>query len=101
MVVLKSVDELLNFRASLNGSVGFVPTMGALHDGHMSLIKRAVSENENVIVSVFVNPTQFLPGEDLAKYPRREEADIKICELCGAAAIFMPEANELYFDDEH
>ncbi|WP_169753588.1 pantoate--beta-alanine ligase [Campylobacter mucosalis] len=100
MVVLKSVDELLNFRANLNGSVGFVPTMGALHDGHMSLIKRAVSENENVIVSVFVNPTQFLPGEDLAKYPRREEADIKICELCGAAAIFMPEANELYFDDE-
>ena len=100
MLILKTVKQLQEFVASAGDEIGFVPTMGALHDGHMSLIKKCVSENAVSIVSTFVNPTQFLPGEDLEKYPKKEESDIKICELCGVSAIFIPDAKEMYFDDE-
>lgn len=100
MEVIKTIKELQNIRKSLNGTIGFVPTMGALHDGHISLIKRAKEENEIVIVSIFVNPTQFLKGEDLSTYPRKEEADIKICQMCKVDYLFMPEINSIYEDDE-
>ena len=100
MEILRTTDELRKFRAAVSQKVGFVPTMGALHAGHISLIKRCKDENEITIVSTFVNPTQFLAGEDLDKYPKNEAADIKICENLEVDAIFIPKADEFYEDDE-
>ena len=76
--------------------VGLVPTMGYLHEGHKSLIERAVKENDRVVVSVFVNPIQFGPTEDLATYPRDLEKDKALCESLGADLIFHPEPSEMY-----
>lgn len=100
MQIVKTVEELQNIRKNLIGKIGFVPTMGALHDGHISLIRKARAENEVVIVSIFVNPTQFLKGEDLDKYPRKDEADIKICQMCKVDYLFMPNINTMYEKDE-
>jgi len=100
MKIFSSVNEIRAYIKSLKGSVGFVPTMGALHEGHLSLIKKAKEENENVIVSIFVNPTQFLPGEDLDKYPRKLQADMEICKRAGVSAVFTPTAESLYSEDE-
>lgn len=96
MKIVKTIPELQKARKELHGSVGFVPTMGALHHGHVSLIQKSLSENEHTIVSIFVNPTQFLAHEDLSKYPRKPEADIKICELAGVAILFMPDVATIY-----
>ncbi len=80
-------------------SIGFVPTMGYLHEGHQSLINKAVSENDKVVVSIFVNPMQFGPAEDLSSYPRDINRDAAICKAAGAALIFHPEDSEMYSDD--
>ena len=77
-------------------TVGLVPTMGFLHEGHKSLIVRAASENDRVVVSDFVNPTQFGPTEDLESYPRDFDRDCKLCEEAGAALVFHPEPSEMY-----
>jgi len=99
MIIAKSTKELLEHTKNLK-SVGFVPTMGALHKGHLSLIKRARDENSTVVVSIFVNPTQFLEGEDLDKYPKKELADIEICKRAGVDILFMPNVDSIYFEDE-
>lgn len=77
-------------------SIGFVPTMGYLHEGHQSLIKKSVEENDRTVVSVFVNPMQFAPNEDLESYPRDLNADAALCDATGADLIFHPEPEEMY-----
>jgi pantoate--beta-alanine ligase len=96
MKIVKTIEELSKARKELQGTVGFVPTMGALHNGHLSLMQKSITENDHTIVSVFVNPTQFLEGEDFHKYPQRTQADIKICELAGVSILFMPTADMMY-----
>lgn len=100
MIIARTTVELRAALDSKKGSIGFVPTMGALHIGHRTLIEKARKENECVVVSIFVNPTQFLAGEDLSKYPRREEADFKICELSGVDVLFYPDVSDMYTQDE-
>lgn len=104
MQIIKNIDELKEFKKNnKNKSIGFVPTMGALHLGHLSLIKNAVSNNDIAIVSIFVNPTQFGANEDFDIYPRTYQKDIELCKNAGVSAIFMPEIDTLYpngLDDE-
>lgn len=99
--IANSIESLKqNLKNHKNQTIGFVPTMGALHDGHISLIKKAREENDIVVVSIFVNPTQFLAGEDLDSYPRRQEADSKICSLAKVDYLFMPNINTMYQSDD-
>ena len=100
MKIISDANELKNYLKQERLTTGFVPTMGALHDGHLSLIKKARSECERVVVSIFVNPTQFLAGEDLDKYPSRDEADKKICKYAGVDVLFLPNKSDIYGDDE-
>lgn len=99
--IAKTVDEVRETVAKWrsNGeSVGLVPTMGYLHAGHQSLIKKSVEQNDHTVVSVFVNPIQFGPNEDLEAYPRDLERDAELCETTGAELIFNPEPEEMYKD---
>jgi pantoate--beta-alanine ligase len=96
MKVIKTISEMQEYRKSLPEPVGFVPTMGYLHEGHISLIRRAKEENTSVVVSIFVNPAQFGPAEDFEKYPRDLKGDTELLEEEGVDAIFAPEAEEMY-----
>ena len=97
MEIIKTISGMRRKRQALDETVGFVPTMGYLHEGHLSLVKRARNENANVVVSIFVNPTQFGPSEDLKSYPRDTERDLTILEPY-TDIVFMPEADEMYQD---
>ena len=99
MLIIHKISELqsqLQFERMQGHTVGLVPTMGALHEGHASLVKRSVSENDVTVVSIFLNPTQFNDKTDLEKYPRTLEADCKLLEECGAQIAFAPSVEEIY-----
>lgn len=101
MKIITSVEAAQKYAAQLKSrgkTVGLVPTMGALHEGHVSLIKRAVRENDAAVVSIFVNPAQFGPKEDFKSYPRSFARDAAVCRRAGAAAVFHPSARDMYPD---
>ncbi|MBN2815379.1 MAG: pantoate--beta-alanine ligase [Campylobacterales bacterium] len=100
MKIIYDPLELQEYLKNRSETIGFVPTMGALHEGHISLIKKAREQNELVVVSIFVNPTQFLKGEDLDSYPSKNEADTKICKLANVDVLFFPTKEGMYLNDE-
>ena len=96
MQIARTIAELKTLKRQSPGSVGFVPTMGYLHEGHLSLTRRARAENSIVVVSIFVNPTQFGPAEDLSTYPRDPERDLALLEKENTDIVFMPSGKEMY-----
>ncbi len=96
MKVVKTIAEMKAARRGLKGTVGFVPTMGYLHEGHLSLVRKSVEENDYTAVSIFVNPTQFGPGEDLEKYPHDLERDLDLLAPIKTDIVFVPTRDEIY-----
>lgn len=98
IIITKTIQEIRNLRKdiNINSTVGFIPTMGALHEGHLSLIERGIKENNEIIVSIFVNPTQFSIGEDLDKYPRTIEKDLNMLSKYNIKSVFIPSTLEIY-----
>ncbi|GCE27808.1 pantothenate synthetase [Dictyobacter alpinus] len=96
MRIVRTVQAMRHEHQQWTGSVGLVPTMGYLHEGHLSLVRKARSENEHVVVSIFVNPTQFGPQEDLATYPSNIEHDLALLRELDVESVFLPSAAEMY-----
>jgi pantoate--beta-alanine ligase len=99
MRIVRSIPHLKAARREIQGSLGFVATMGYLHEGHLSLVRRAKAENDYGAVSIFVNPTQFLPNEDFRTYPRDEGRDLALLEKEGIDLVFLPGVKDMYPDD--
>lgn len=99
LTTVKDVREYVKEARMAGKTVGLVPTMGYLHEGHGSLVKRSVAECDVTVVSIFVNPTQFAPNEDFDAYPRDLDHDVALLTECGADAVFHPEISEMYFED--
>ena len=96
MKIIRVVSEMQAVCRSMSEPIGFVPTMGFLHAGHVSLVNQSRKDNASTVVSIFVNPTQFGPKEDFEKYPRNEERDLAMLGKAGVDVVFMPAANEMY-----
>jgi pantoate--beta-alanine ligase len=99
MKILETVHDMKLYRQKMTSTVGFIPTMGALHRGHLSLIAKAKQECDGIITSIFVNPTQFNDPKDLAKYPRPLERDLTMARQAGVDVVFLPTAKEMYVDE--
>jgi pantoate--beta-alanine ligase len=93
---IQSIRSIVKAAHDNGKTIGFVPTMGALHIGHISLIEAALKKCDFIVVSIFVNPTQFVPGEDFEKYPRPFEADLEVCKKAGVDAVFAPSPAQMY-----
>ena len=96
MKILRDIISLRQYRQGCPGTVGLVPTMGALHEGHATLVRQCATETDHTVVSIFVNPTQFGPGEDFERYPRNLEQDAALLANLGTEAIFAPEVSSIY-----
>jgi len=96
MQVIETIEELRSWRSSASGTVGFVPTMGYLHEGHLALVHRARAENDRVAVSIFVNPRQFGPTEDFVRYPRDPQRDLALLDSAGVDVVFVPSVETMY-----
>ena len=99
MLLVTDLDQLRQLRSEQNKSVGFVPTMGALHEGHLSLLRRSVAENQFTVLSIFINATQFNNSADLQNYPSSIEQDLKLAESVGGDLVLMPDYAQMYPDD--
>lgn len=96
MKIARSIQEMKSLRKQCQGTVGFVPTMGYLHDGHLQLVRNAKKENPVAVASIFVNPTQFAPNEDFKAYPRNLERDCQMLESVGTDIVFVPSDTDMY-----